>query len=552
MPGEDETNKKQEKYQIIPKGDDKNSREQDTSKSTSNSEIEKSENEYNLLTESKMPDLKPITVHGVIFNDILPEYKVKEKLTITEFKIEKPEGIIAKNVIFIQNIITLNDNSIKPFRVPDFNICNLPKIEIISNNFDVSLAKTFVMSKGLSAAVPPLKTDIIKPLMEKSIIFDFNIMTEFKEFEVSKMQSIEQEPSGDPNHGGNSSTDFPWDMEIHNKLFFLGGISSAKSFKIIVVPDKEDYSEFVAMNFKDIYRNENGGYVYNIVRKKNINELREDFVKQTAMHEIVIVKIGDNILDDDRNYLINIIKNKPYQDLGLIVLAVNNIEKFREEIGTVDDILILKECDFQELLKRSKALTKIIRGFSDYPVSLGNFGDEFKNSLNEFDKKIEEYSDVLFVEKKLKKFYPKAFNYFTNNSDLLKATENTSEKEASNIHSGMKGFIYVYEIRNGSNADKVNFEDGKEKADVEIDNKRYEAETLYGRGDITALLARKMKKYKEGDKEIIFTFRNIDIIRNFFYLRNFLVQNDYKIKICGFDFVQERLISINEMIKRLK
>ncbi len=115
----------------------------------------------------------------------------------------------------------------------------------------------------------------------------------------------------------------------------------------------------------------------------------------------------------------------------------------------------------------------------------------------------------------------------------------------------MKSCIYVYERKNG--IDDVKFE--KDDTDVVAGEKYYEAETLFGRKDVTALLAEKMKKegYRGGYKEIIFTFRNLDIIRNFYSFRTFLEQNkDSKIKICGFDFVHEKLVPMSKMIIGLK
>lgn len=558
MSSEEETNKKKKKHKEISKDvADRTSKGDATSNSADIPKVEKCKDKYDVSVKPKIPDLQQFSVKcvevqkGVRFDDALLKSKIEAKVAFPELLTKTPVSVSIKNVVFSQDTVTLKDTSLRTVKVPDFKIYGSPNIEMRNTDFNVSIVNT-VMPRNLSVPFPSLHTAKMRPLIIKNISFDAAIGMKIKEFGCPKMQSIDQKSYDARGNGSDSNMDLPWDGDIHKKLFFLGGSSSAEDFKIIAVPDKQEYYEFVAMNFRDVYRIEHGGNVYDVVRKQDIDELKEEFGKQTASHEIVIVKISDGMLNkDNMRYIMDIIKNKPYQGLGLVVFVVSNPAKFREEIGTSDDVLILEESDFQQLLEKSTALTKIIQGFNNYSVSSGNFGDEFKNSIVEFDRKIEQYKDALFVEEKLKGF-EEALDYFTKNIDLLDATQSSSEKEASDIHSGMKGFIYVCEVKNGN---KAEFEaDEEHQADVAAGDKYYEAETLFGRKDVMKLLAEKMKKdgYSSGNQQIVFTFRNIDIIRNFFYLRQFLKHNkDSKIEICGFDLEHEKLISLGEIIKVL-
>lgn len=556
----EETKKEQRKDKGIPKNlEERNSTEQTIPKPASKSETQNKKDKSDISNVSgilhlKRSFMKPINVQKeVIFHDALPKYNIKVKLNIPERRPETPNDVSTRDIIFLQEVKKLSDNPPRSVKVPDFNIHVSPGIEIRGTTFNSSLPKIEV-SRNLSIGVPSHRTIGIRPLELKNITFDSQIRMRIKGFGESKMQPIVQKVPVQPKGGEDSGMELPWDEDYHRKMFLLGGYSSAENFKIVAVPDKEEYWEFIAMCFRDIYRIQKGGYINDIFLADNVDMLNEEFRKQTAMHQIVIVKIGNALSHDNKKYLLGIIRNKPYQDLGLIILVLKNTKGFIErEIGSSEDILILDETDFQPLFNKSEALTRTIRGFYDSHVSVVDFGTNFKNCVEEFDRKIKEYVDERYVNKKLNGF-KEAQEYFINHKHLLTTTRSSSEEEASDIHSGMKGFIYVYERKNGSEA-KFEENDGKTlDIDVVADGRCYEAETLFGRKNATALLSEKMsnKGYNQNNKEVIFTMRNIDIIRNFFYLRNFLEHNrGSQIKICGFDFKEEELIPMSKIIGSL-
>ncbi|SMD31424.1 hypothetical protein [Picrophilus oshimae] len=346
---------------------------------------------------------------------------------------------------------------------------------------------------------------------------------------------------------GNSFYDdlkLPWD---ENNDPFNALINNANKFLIIAVNNK--YSEFVAINYRDIYRIYNGGFP-EIERVENIDEL-EKTLQQTGEHKLIIVKDTEK-----SDHLEKIINNIPYQQSGCIILGTDDVNKFREYNSS---IIIIEDDKFKKIESYEDKLINVVSGFNwntSNNITFSDFATNFEKAITNFDDQIEKYSNRNYLKKLLTK---ELYNDIIRNWDLLINTNSENAKNATYIHAGMKGFIYVYKSNNGY--DEIKLEDkNKNESDVYVlsDNTEeyYEAETFFGRGDISALITNKIKKYINHSGKLIFLMRNIDIIRYFYQLRDTLnafknYQNFPEIDIYGFNFKDNTVMPIRKLVNYL-
>lgn len=556
MPREEKTSQDSKKYQDIVK----NKAEGEATSKTINSSgtLLNSGNKGNNLTLlPRIPNLSASSpMLGIRYEDnfefesAIPKFKNEGKRPFPVNLItNSPANIKTRNIVFHEDIINIKNNLLVSFQPPDLNIIYPPNVKLLITDYDSSLLKIVDNSNGgTGVLVPSLNTIHISSLIEKEILFNSSTVAEIK---VAKNKV--SQPQNESNYGGDSDLELPWGKDVHYKLFFTGS-NSSKSLKIIIVPDKDEYAEFVAMNCRDKYRVDVGGYP-EIERVDNINKMEEMF-QQVAEHKLVIVKSFDPTDKNQIDYLLKkIIENKPYQGEGFIILVTKDIDKFVTGVtGTSDDIIIIKESDFKPLINKAELFLNAVSGFkSNSLISPSEFGTNFKNNVETFDKSFEKFVNIDYLKIKLNN-NRNAFNYLLFNKHLLIRTRDNKPEEASDIHSGMKGFIFVSESLNSD--EQVELESSPEFSDVSVGGKKfYEAETFFGRGDPHALLTEKMEKYKYSNGEVIFTMRNIDIIRNIYAFKEYLAIHNRsghqtpRVEICGFDFKNEKLLPMSKIIE---
>ena len=180
--------------------------------------------------------------------------------------------------------------------------------------------------------------------------------------------------------------------------------------------------------------------------------------------------------------------------------------------------------------------TEEARGFGEAK----SFGEEFKRSVEIFDEELRKYLN-----------YEKAPLELKRDWDRLMACSPESEKEASEEHSAMKAFVWLYEWEKHGKREIPELETEDRGTDVRIGEKNYEVETLFGVGDVISKLTSKIKKYSRGEK-VYFVFRNLDILRNLKSLSSFKrdwEKAGYNVECCGFDFAAGELVPLEAFVK---
>ena len=317
-----------------------------------------------------------------------------------------------------------------------------------------------------------------------------------------------------------------------------GKIFQGKPVCIIVPKTKEKYEEMLAIVCRDAYRERKGGKPIPIYRK-NVNELKIEFEPRVE-NEVVVVE--DTEIDNE--YLFEVIKGFFSLDIGFLILVTNEPHQLRKKISknipSANIVEIHPTADIK--LKRDRILT-LVRGRHLLTQQL-SFGEEFKTSVEEFDKElIEKYLNYRKAPPELKKEW-----------DKLEACSIESG-EASKEHSAMKAFVWIYEwkLHNKEKIPYIEYESNNKIIDIKIDDKNYEIETLFGVGDAMNKLTKKIKNYALGEK-IYFVLRNIDILRNLSLLWSFRShwrKQGYKIDFLGIDLENKKFLSLNDIVNLL-
>jgi len=186
-------------------------------------------------------------------------------------------------------------------------------------------------------------------------------------------------------------------------------------------------------------------------------------------------------------------------------------------------------------------------------------GESIKAAVERFDDHlIKEYLDPIKALKSYPELAEQWHKVLTSRLDLSdKSAEN---KLASNIHSALKALIWIYEWQRNKERVTIVLE-GEKECDVHVSvdsgyERYYEIETLFGVGDILKKLVEKMEKYKSyrdrKDVEIVFAFRNIDILRHLqllYHFRRFWRKRGYQVKIVGFDLSKGEPIAFDDFLK---
>ena len=518
--------------------------EKDENKNSLTNNVNKLCNKQNKI---KIPDLHILNINFIThkyvnFKTDLIGYPNYHNIKIPELNVQNYNNINIKNFHFNSEILTINQ--LNKIIIPDFNIISPTYIKFKALPFNDFMIDNEIST--LNTFIPNLSIMKIRPI---SIFNDINFNSGiYREIRVPININTTIKSRNSPPNSNNIYDDLklPWDENSDP----FNGIKNTDKFLIIVVNNK--YSEFVAINYRDIYRIYNGGFPH-IERVKNIDELQQT-LQQTGERELIIVK------DTEKSeHLEKIIDNIPYQQSGCIILATDNVSEFRKYNS---DITIIEDDVFTGMEKYENKLINAVSGFSCTSVDVksiknltfSDFARNFEKAIINFDDKIEHYSRIQYLKKLLKK---EVYKYIIQNMDLLINTNSTTEKNATSIHAGMKGFICVYKSNNATN--KITLE-GKNNSDVYVlDNNTeeyYEAETFFGRGNPYALIAEKIKKYANYNGKLIFIIRNIDVIRYFYQFKDLIktYKNDLnfpEITICGFNFNDNRIESIKEIASYL-
>ena len=313
---------------------------------------------------------------------------------------------------------------------------------------------------------------------------------------------------------------------------------------VIVERTKEKIEEVVAVLCREIYRERRGGKPTPIY-KRTVEELRREWDALVERKLIIVEKVSGK--KEEIEMLREMLKGFFSQDMGFLILVSENPAELEDEIRKIElsaNIITvglppeIEHCrdEILRCIRGKKSGTEEARGFGEAK----SFGEEFKRSVEIFDEELRKYLN-----------YEKAPLELKRDWDRLMACSPESEKEASEEHSAMKAFVWLYEWEKHGKREIPELETEDRGTDVRIGDKNYEVETLFVVGDVISKLTSKIKKYSKGEK-VYFVFRNLDILRNLKSLSSFKrdwKKADYDVECFGFDFAAGELVPLEAFVR---
>lgn len=424
----------------------------------------------------------------------------------------------------------------------------------IRKNFNSELSKIIVPLKTILVPKFQVKTFLEAEVKEK--VFNSDIPQEliFRQKETEKEIVATTEAKG-----GLVEKEFEA-INFFELLFGKGWgrISDGKPVCIIVEKTKAKLEKLIAVLCRDIYREKVGGKPTPINRV-TIENLRRD-VSSLVERKIIVIENID--VEESREELFEMLKGFFSQDLGFLILVTSEFLKLENEIRNVEpsaNIVTIFGLP-PEIERKEKEILRTVRGKKSVALAMSfdatgsvsieeirGFGEEFKTSVENFDGELEKYREYKKAPRELKRNWDK----------LMACSPTDYEKKASNEHSAMKAFVWLYEWIRHDKRKIPDLETPDTGADVRIDGNNYEIETLFGIGDITGKLTEKMKKYEKYKKymKVYFVMRNLDILRNLPILSTFRTnwrKEGYEVEFFGLDFDKADLIPLEDFHKILK
>jgi len=314
-------------------------------------------------------------------------------------------------------------------------------------------------------------------------------------------------------------------------------ISAGKPICVIVERTKEKIEEVVAVLCREIYRERRGGKPTPIY-KRTVEELRREWDALVERKLIIVEEVSGK--NEEIEMLREMLKGFFSQEMGFLILVSENPAELEDEIRKIEPSANIITVGLPpEIEHRREEILRCIRG-KESGIEVGSFGEEFKRSVEIFDEELRKYLNHGKAPLELKRDW-----------DRLMACSPESEKGASEEHSAMKAFVWLYEWEKHGKRKIPELETEDRGTDVRIGDKNYEVETLFGVGDVISKLTSKIKKYSRGEK-VYFVFRNLDILRNLKSLSSFKrdwKKAGYDVKCFGFDFAAGELVPLEAFVR---
>ena len=364
------------------------------------------------------------------------------------------------------------------------------------------------------------------------------------------------------------------ELEIPDFMRLLLGeamelIAQDKPICILVRKDPEEFHKAIATICRDLFRERVGGKPTPIW-KHNLEKLLEEWRPIVEGKVVVIENLG---IDDEnwRRKLEEMLKCFFSQDYGFLIIVTEDPKKLKYQLQislpSISSQIVIADCSTLARLKHQKPhlVGRLLKAISGNKLRIENMeivplGESIKAAVERFDDHlIKEYLDPIKALKSYPELAEQWHKVLTSRLDLSdKSAEN---KLASNIHSALKALISIYEWRKSKGRATIVLEESAKECDVHVSigsgyKRYYEVETLFGIGHVLGKLMKKMEKYKEcrgrKDMEIVFAFRNIDILRHLqllYHFRRFWRKRGYQVEIIGFNLDKGEPIAFDDFLK---
>lgn len=502
---------------------------------------EEAEEEAELSKLPQIPSLKVGEFKGIRAKSLIFLIK-KPKVERIERKISKV-SIRTKEFNEVQANVSFNFTlpeiraKITEIKVPVLVPKQFHKLKAREVAFKMELPEISVSQRQIF--VPNVRVKKFLAIERKNIPLDPHVKVKERE---------EQEEVRKKTAEASAEAEAVEEHEITDFFEFLLGegaskISAGKPICVIVERTKEKIEEVVAVLCREIYRERRGGKPTPIY-KRTVEELRREWDALVERKLIIVEEVSGK--KEEIEMLREMLKGFFSQDMGFLILVSGIPEELEDEIRGIEPSANIIKVDLPpEIEYRRDEILRCIRGKesgTEEARGFGeakSFGEEFKRSVEIFDEELRKYLN-----------YEKAPLELKRDWDRLMACSPESEREASEEHSAMKAFVWLYEWEKHGKRKIPELETEDRGTDVRIGDKNYEVETLFGVGDVISKLTSKIKKYSNGEK-VYFVFRNLDILRNLKSLLSFKMdwkEAGYDVECFGFDFAAGELVPLEAFV----
>lgn len=294
----------------------------------------------------------------------------------------------------------------------------------------------------------------------------------------------------------------------------------------IIIPSGYGLEDMVASICRDIYRERKGG-LPTPYQKGKIEDLELEPEHPIEGGVAVIEKAS---YSED---LIKLLKGFYSISHGYLILVSENPEDLKEKIEEERTAAPLTYFGPSILSKETSSIEKV--------------GTYFKEQSENFDRRmINEYLNYGRAPLELKYQW----------SELMSRRpieEGDECEDASEIHSGMKGFLWIYEWRKSGIPPKLEYPINKRSVDVHVKGKNYEVETFYGVGDPLAKLTHKIRDYPSSDIRFVLKPTSILLhLRDLMSFKSHWRKRGKNVEIFGIDVKKKDLVPIEEIVRKMR
>ena len=351
-------------------------------------------------------------------------------------------------------------------------------------------------------------------------------------------------------------------------------IAQDKPVCILVKKGAEELHRAIAMICRDLFRERVGGKP-TPAWKQNLEKLLEEWHPIVEGKVIVIENLRIVDQDGDEEKFKEMLKCFFSQDYGFLVIVTDNPERLKRCLDALwpsasNQIIVADYHRLAELNRRQphllRELLKILSGnklrieIIDNLLRDSRLGEAISAAMEYFDDYlIKEYLDPIRALRGYPELAEQWHKVLASRLDL--PNEAAECKLASDIHSALKALIWIYEWRKSKGSATIVLEESTKGCDVHVRigsgyERYYEVETLFGIGHVLGKLMKKMEKYEKcrgrKDMQIVFAFRNIDILRHLqllYHFRRFWRKRGYQVEIVGFNLDKGEPIAFEEFLK---
>lgn len=344
-------------------------------------------------------------------------------------------------------------------------------------------------------------------------------------------------------------------IEISGIPDFLESILGGKAAKvirsgdpacIIVQQSNRRYQDLVKIICREIYRERKGGYPEPKIRE-DMEELRRELEPDVEDQIVIATEV-----EECEKRLVQTLRSFFSYHFGFLILVSTNPDQLEDEIRKkVANPNLAKIESVEPTFETRDKIVRLVRG-REKLLESESFGERFEKAVDDFDRMLKKrYLEPRRLPPELRKDY-----------DKLIARSPDEEEQATDLHSSMKGFVWIWRWEESERKVEPNLEVPEDGTipDIKVRNENYEVETMF-KADPYGKLTLKIRNYLEKNfslnqsKKVYFVLKNSTILFNLKEL--LLLKRDFRDKfndldIYGINIQESKLKSIDHFASTLR